>query len=269
MMIILVIACLVLGLIAVYFSQRASTQQYLTRSFHQPVERSAAGRNGGLVLAYHPQARKIGEAVLQAGGNAFDAFVATVAAENVLAEGASSLAGPLGVLLYHAQDNRVTYLDADFNDPLDPEGLWTRGDPRLGKTALVPGAPAGLEALATAYGRTDFAQLLQPSVELAENGFPVNKLMAGFIARHAKVLKKTQYGRRTFFARGEPLAAGDVLRQPELANFLRSLASDGAAYVYHGSWGDSFLSLIAEHGGRLTWRDLAEYGVKWCESTLR
>lgn len=265
LLLILVVTCLTLGLIALYFSQQAATQQQLTRSFHQPADRSAAGRNGGLVLAYHPQARQIGEAVLEAGGNAFDAFVATVAAENVLAEGASSLAGPLGVLLYRAQDNQVTYLDADFNDPLDPDGLWTSDDPRLGKTAVVPGAPAGLEALATAYGRTDFAQLLQPAIELAEHGFPINKLMAGFIARHAKALKKTRYGRQTFFARGEPLTAGDVLRQPELAHFLRGLAGEGAAHVYHGSWGESFLSLVAENGGRLTESDLAEYAVKWRE----
>lgn len=266
-MLIFVFAIVALGLIALYFFHLTGTQRQLTRSFYQQAERSAGGRSssGGAVIAYHPRAREIGEDVLHAGGNAFDAFVATVAAENVLAEGVSSLAGPLGVLIYRAQDDRVTYLDADFNDPLDPSGLWTTPDRKLGKSALVPGAPAGLEVLATTYGRTDFAELLRPAIELAENGFPVNRLMANFIARQAKVLKTTRYGRSTFFARGEPLAAGDIIRQPELADFLRGLADEGAAYVYRGGWGERFLSLIEEKGGRLTNKDLAQYSVKWCD----
>ena len=112
------------------------------------------------MIAYHPKAREIGENVLASGGNAFDAFVATVVAENVLAEGASSLAGPLGVLVYRVGDKKLSYLDADFNDPLESAGRWTADDPKPGKTALVPGAPAGLEALANEYGSIPFAKLL-------------------------------------------------------------------------------------------------------------
>lgn len=238
-------------------------RQQLAHAFPQPAEQSIIGQ-GSSVIAYHPEAREIGEAILRAGGNAFDAFVATVAAENVLAEGASSLAGPLGVLIYRAEDNQVTYLDADFNDPLDPAALWKINDRKLGKSALVPGAPAGLEAVAKKYGRFAFSELLQPAIALAENGFAVNRLMAGFIAHHSKVLKTTKYGRRTFFPKGKPLAAGEILRQPELANFLRRLAEEGSAYVYRGDWGERFLSIVEEKGGRLTDKDLAQYEVNWC-----
>src|SRR5690349_19609779 len=79
-----------------------------TPGFAQPAE-SPTLRQGGHVVCYHPQASAIGEAILAAGGNAFDAFVATTAAENVLSEGASSLAGALGVLVYHARERLVTY----------------------------------------------------------------------------------------------------------------------------------------------------------------
>src|SRR5262245_25734965 len=83
----------------------------VTRRFEQAAEPSFR-RAGGKVVTYHPKAREIGEYILAVGGNAFDAFVATTVAENVLAEGASSLAGPLGVLIYHAEDGLVSYLDA-------------------------------------------------------------------------------------------------------------------------------------------------------------
>src|SRR5262245_4202148 len=89
------------------------------RAFEQPVEKINS-RGNGIVLAYHPEVREIGMRVLENGGNAVDAFVAAVAAQNVIAEGASTLAGPLGVLVYTAADNRVRYLDGDFQDPFDP-----------------------------------------------------------------------------------------------------------------------------------------------------
>src|SRR5947208_1799267 len=72
------------------------------RAFHQPADEPTS-RRGSIVAAFHPQLTEIGYAILDSGGNAFDAFVAVAAAQNVLAEGASSLAGPLGVLGYSAE----------------------------------------------------------------------------------------------------------------------------------------------------------------------
>lgn len=239
------------------------TRKQITRAFPQPAEPSIV-RKGGSVITHQPQAREIGESILRAGGNAFDAFVATAVAVNVLAEGTSSLAGPMGVLSYHAADGEIMYLDADFNDPLDPGGCDTMDHRKPGKGILVPGAPAGLEALAIRYGRLPFSELLQPSIALAENGFPVSRIMAGFIAKYAKLLKKTEYGRNTFFQGDKPLKAGAIIRQPEVAEFLRKLAKEGSAYVYTGDWGERFLSIVSANGGCLTAADLSNYSAKWC-----
>src|SRR4051794_7154193 len=111
------------------------------RSFGQPPEEPAE-RDGAIVVAFHPQVQDIGHAILDAGGNAFDAFVAVAAAENVIAEGASTLAGPLGVLGYVSAQEKHFYLDADFNDPLDPDWHWRARMPHDGRAVLVPGAPA-------------------------------------------------------------------------------------------------------------------------------
>ena len=232
------------------------------RSFFQPAEKPIIRRDS-IVVAYHPQLRELGHAILDADGNAFDAFVAVTAAQNVIAEGASSLAGPLGVLTYRAQDGKISYLDADFNDPLAPEGRWTADDPQPGKAALVPGAPAGLEALAKEYGNLKFSKLLEPSIELARNGFPVTEIMATLIASQAEPLKATDYGLNTYFRDGEPLKAGDTLRLPEVANFLTGLAQQGSAYVYGGDWGTQFLEFVQSKGGLLSAEDLLSYQVKW------
>src|SRR5258705_13644609 len=92
----------------------------LRRLFASPEFHQSSGallhRQRSIVIAYHPRLCEIGEAILDDGGNAFDAFVAVTAAQNVMAEGASSLAGPLSVLLYDRSSGRVRYLDADSND---------------------------------------------------------------------------------------------------------------------------------------------------------
>jgi gamma-glutamyltranspeptidase/glutathione hydrolase len=214
-------------------------------------------------VAYHPIAREVGEKILQEGGNAFDAFVAVTAAENVLAEGASSLAGPLAVMIYSAKDGEVTYLDADFNDPLDPKGRWTAEDPKRGKTALVPGAPAGLEALAVKYGTMPFSKLLEPAITLAEEGFPVNILMESLITLRESTLKQSEYGRLTYFRDGKPLSAGDTIRLWEMAAFLRTLAAEGPDHVYRGEWGKQFIKVVRAGGGLLTTDDLNSYTVNW------
>ncbi|MEA2987666.1 MAG: gamma-glutamyltranspeptidase / glutathione hydrolase [Alphaproteobacteria bacterium] len=232
-------------------------------SFAQAGE-SPTQRRGGHVVCYHPQARDIGEAILAAGGNAFDAFVATTAAENVLSEGATSLAGSLGVVIYRARDGLISYLDATHDDPLDSAALWTAQDPAAGKAALVPGAPAGLAALARSHGRLSLEAALAPAIALAEEGFPVCRLMAATIAHRARILRRTDYGRQTYLPDGKPMRPGDTLRLPRMAAWLRGFAERGSSYVYHGGFGRQFIATVRAEGGRLTERDLAAYRERWC-----
>jgi gamma-glutamyltranspeptidase / glutathione hydrolase len=217
-----------------------------------------------IVVAHHPRLRALGQSILDGGGNAFDAFVAVAAAQNVMAEGASSLAGPLGVLTYVRSSDTVRYLDADFNDPLDPAWKWKSRMPRDGRAVLVPGAPDGLDALATTYGTRPLSDLLAPAIELAADGFPVSRLLATFVKWRAGILKRTEYGRTTFFRPdGKLLQVGDILRQPEVAAFLTSFAREGREYVYAGPWGRRFIDLVQERKGVLSSRDLNHYRSRW------
>jgi gamma-glutamyltranspeptidase / glutathione hydrolase len=214
------------------------------------------------VVTHHVEATQAGLAVLRAGGNAFDAFIAATMAEYVVAEGATSLAGPLGVLVYDAKQRNVQYLDAEFNEVRQRRGRWKPGD-EIGKAILVPGAPAGLDALSRRYGRLTFAECLAPAIRLAREGFPLNDLYYYHIELRTATLRSTDYGRRTFFRKGLSLEPGDILRQPELATLLKNLAKRGTSYMYDGPWAARFVKAARSVGGLIAMTDMESYRAVW------
>ena len=226
-----------------------------------PDRGEVAVSDGPMVIAYHPSARQAGEGVLAAGGNACDAFVAAVVAENVVAEGASSLAGSLSALVHVAAEGRTLYLDGGFNDPVDRAAAWSPGR-GTGRAVLVPGAPAALAALHGRFGRLPWARLLEPGIALAEEGFAPTRLMSAVAALRTRELRRSDYGRATYRPDdGLP----PRMHLPHVAAFLRRLAEDGPDHVYRGAWGKAFLRTVAAAGGRLTARDLSVYEARWDE----
>jgi gamma-glutamyltranspeptidase / glutathione hydrolase len=238
--------------------------QILALAF-QPAPAVRLTGQGSLVVAYHPLAREAGERMLRQGGNAFDAFVSATLAECVLAEGASSLAGSLGALLYDVQTHRTWYLDADFNDPIEPKAKWDASKPSAGRAVLVPGTPAGLEAISKRFGKLGFMRATIPAFELAKNGFAVNPLYSTFIAWRADVLKRSEYGSQTFLPNNRALQTHDRLVQPEVAELLARLGEHGSAWMYSGDWGRQFLETVRNNGGALTASDLMGYRPIWSE----
>lgn len=219
----------------------------------------------GIVATYHRLATEAGIRILNSGGNAFDAFVAATLAEYVVAEGGTSLAGPLGVLVYEAKGKTVEYLDAEFNDVKDPRGRWTPGEGAAGKMVLAPGAVAGLEALSKRRGRLTFAQAIEPAARLARDGFPIDSAFRASLLGAADLLKADEYARRTFFPGGRVLGAGEVLKQPEVARFLEQLSRQGSAYMYRGDWAKKCVQAVRAAGGLMTLEDLASYQPAWHE----
>ena len=214
-----------------------------------------------VVVSYHPLATHIGEQILDEGGNAFDAFVATTAAQYVLSEGVTSLGGPLGALLFDAKSKSAFYMDAEFNDPLNIEPV----SQQPGDAALVPGAIAGLEAISVSYGKLPFKKVLEPAIKLAQDGFVLNRIFASVLANpvYQSILKRSDYGADTFYQSGKPLREGDTLKLPVLANFLQKISNEGSAYAYKGEWAKKFVKAVASQGGHLTLKDLSDYKVIW------
>lgn len=212
-----------------------------------------------LVVSRYAEPQEVGYRILNSGGNAIDAFVAVTLAENVVAPGTVTLAGLLETLIYLADTNVVRFMDAGFNSVLDPNGAYSQKVPVLGKTVAVPGLISGLEAILTRYGRMSFAEVLQPAIELARDGFEISEKYSLYIEYYAQKLQRTEYGRRTFFPDGTALQPGETLRQPELAEFLSNLAEQGSAYMYSGEWAEQCVETVQREGGLMTTEDLASY----------
>lgn len=225
------------------------------------AEAHAAVRS--IVLSYNELAREAGQEVLDAGGNAFDAFIAATMVEYVVAEGGTSLAGPLGALVFDAATGRTHYLDGAWNTPLDPRGEWTPENPEPGRGVLIGGAPAALEALSKRFGRVPFSGLLEPAIYVASNGFEVSEQYAWCVRWRKKFLLRSEDGRQTFFPNGKALKAGAVLKQPSVADLLRGLAEHGANYMYHGPWAAEFEQTVQANGGFASRTDLASYRARW------
>lgn len=226
---------------------------------------SSPGLNAPLVVSYHVQGEEAGLRILNAGGSAFDAFVATVVAENVVSCGYVTLAGLLSAVTYHADTNEVKHLDAGYNSVLNPDGAYDSYRPVKGKLVVVPGLMAGLDSMLSRYGRLSWAEVLQPAIEIARDGFVLDWYWAYFIEYYKEELQDTEYGKKTFFPNGVALKEGDILKQPELAQFLVNIAEHGTAYMYTGQWAAQCVETVHSSGGLMTMEDLAAYEPTWGE----
>jgi len=230
-----------------------------------------AGRDqlppAAFVAAYNALAREAAASVLEEGGSAADAFIAATLVEYVIASsGVTTLAGPLGVMVYDPAEGEVLSLEANMTAPSSAEGLYDPSAPTRGDTAMVPGAPRALEALSLRYGKLPWARLVAPAQRVAAEGFEVDAAYAYGIEASRTILERSAYGRRTFFDEaGEPLGVGAVLRQPELARFLGRFAEEGAAAFYEGPFAAEYAQVVAEAGGAVTRADLAAYEVRFEE----
>jgi len=216
-----------------------------------------------LVVSYHDAGREAGYKILNSGGNAFDAYVAVTMVENVVSAGYVTPAGLLSTLIYRGETGEFLYLDGGYNTVSDPQGIYDPKTPAVGNTVAVPGLVAGLAAVSKRFGRLSFAEVLQPAIKIAKEGFVLHERDAAYIEQAAKKLQGTEYGRRTFFPRGKMLCAGDTLELPELAEFLSKLAEQGAAYMYSGQWAEKCVELVCREGGRMTLNDLSTYRPTW------
>ena len=216
-----------------------------------------------LVATYHKESTTAGVELLEAGGNAFDAFVAATFVEYVVSAGNTSAAGPLGALVHVAADGTDLYLDGGLDEVLDKDGIWSADDGNAGKAFNVPGAVAALAELSRRYGTLGLARALEPAIRTARDGFVVDAFFAGSVKLDREVLERSVYGKKTYLPGGEPVKAGSTLRLPELAAFLEGLAKQGAAHMYSGTWATEAVKVVGAAGGKLTLADLARYKPVW------
>lgn len=235
------------------------------------THRSPVVGTHGTVASSQPLATAAGLAVLQKGGNAVDAAVATAAALNVTEPGSTGLGGDAFCLIYNAESRQVYSLNASGRAPLalSLERLKKEGinslPARHPYNVTVPGACAGWCDAVSRYGRLDMAEVLAPAIKLAEEGFPVAPITAhGWQASARLVLSKSLNGLElTINGRGPQ--AGEIFRNPGLARTMRKIAEGGKQAFYQGDIAESIASIVQEAGGVLTVEDLAAHESTWVD----
>src|SRR6266478_964520 len=196
----------------------------------------------GMVATDEELASRAGVEILQRGGNAVDAAVATAFALAVVEPAAGNIGGG-GFMLVRMADGRTSFLDYREVAPgkatrdmyIKPDGKLDNEASVIGyKSVAVPGAVAGLELAQKTYGSMKLADVMAPAIRLAENGYPVSVKLAKEFKEERKHLQKFSVSSRIFLKNGEMYKPGETLRQRELAATLKRIAKNGAAEFYRG-----------------------------------
>jgi len=233
------------------------------------------GFRGGVVAVSHPLAAEAGAKMLRSGGNAIDAAAAIQFALNVVEPEFSGIGGGGFMMVHLAKGKGRTFIiegrekapaTADTTLFTNPDGT-NQGFTPASTSGQAVGVPGTLKVVATAvqrYGRKRLSEVIRPAIELAENGFPVNFVLAGDATSSRTNLYEAT--REVFRPGGVPVQEGQILKQPNLAKTLRLIAAKGQDVFYRGEIAAAIVA--AQQGtanggkpGLMTLKDLADYNI--------
>lgn len=239
------------------------------------IQQSAVYAQDFMVAAAHPAASEAGLAVLEAGGNAIDAMVAVQMMLNLVEPQSSGIGGGAFLVYFDAETGAVRTFDGRETAPkvagpnlflgLDGEPMEFFDAVVGGRSVGTPGTLKLMEATHALHGTMPFAELLQPAIDLAEEGFEVGPRLAGQLTGDgAARLQTFETARDYFFPGGTALQAGDMVRNPEFAETLRRVAEEGTDVFYGGEIGQAIVETVRTAPGRpglLSIEDLEAYEI--------
>jgi len=249
---------------------QAAPEYRLTNDVPGDWPKQAVRAPHGMVATDEELGSQAGVEILKRGGNAVDAAVATGFALAVVEPAAGNIGGG-GFMLVRLADGRTTFFDYREVAPgkatrdmyIGPDGKLDKVASVIGyKSFAVPGTVAGLELALKTYGKLKLAEVMQPAIHLAEDGFPVSEKLARQLEDQRAELQQFAVSRRIFLNDGKMFHAGDTFRQPELAATLKRIAKNGAAEFYSGETAKMIVGDTQSLGGLITMDDLAQYQPK-------
>src|SRR5262245_58670767 len=224
-------------------------QLQITTNWPNPA---VEGSKGMVAVTTEAFAARVGLEALRQGGSAADAALATALTQIALTAGSLiSYAGVLTMVYYDAASKKVYSLNAGYNtvleekEPLTIPGI---GMPS-GRTVLVPGFLDGVQAAHDRFGKLPFASLFGEAIEVADKGFNLYGSLGRRIDYQKSVLTRLPETKREFTREnGDLYKAGDLFRQPQLAETLRKVAAQGTDYIYQGEWAKRFVAAVQSEG---------------------
>jgi len=225
------------------------------------------------------QALNGGLEILRKGGNAMDAALSTSLSQIALAGGSwVSYAGLMNLVYYDVKTGKTYDMNASFNtiknenDPLSIKGsvnfdFTKKGLATDGRSVLVPGYMAGLEAAHKKFGNLSFSDIFEQAIAIAEKGFTWNYGLQYQFNYRKEILMRLPETKAVFTkSNGKLYSVGDTFIQPALAKTLPNIVKNGSKYMYTGEWAEKLVKTVQAEGGKITMDDLKDYKVTWTDA---
>lgn len=230
----------------------------------------------GLVVSDHELATKAGMDILNRGGNAVDAAVATAFALGVVDPASSGVGGGGFMVIYQVKDRKAHALDFRETAPeAARRELYMKGGKPVSSLSLtgplavaVPGQVAGLAEVLKRFGTLPLPVIMAPAIRYATEGFPVDSYFRYTIERQLAAMKSFSNLGRVFLVKDEPPPEGHIVRQPELGETLKAIAEQGAEVFYQGWIAQAIVETLKKEGGVITPEDLKNYKAVWREPLI-
>jgi gamma-glutamyltranspeptidase / glutathione hydrolase len=235
------------------------------------ARRSVVMARQGMVASSQPLAVEAGVSMLKKGGNAIDAAIATALTLGVVEPVSTGIGGDAFLLYHSAADSRIYGVNGSGRCPgrLTLEELQRRGIkgvPQIGLGSVtVPGAVDAFVEVQRRHGKLTFAEVLEPAIYYASEGFPVSEIIAGQWQGTVPLLSQFPPSARTYLIDGKAPQAGDVHRQPNLARTLKLLAGEGRDAFYEGEIARQIVQFSQENDGFFTREDFRTHTTEWVE----
>ncbi len=263
--------CAVLVLLTLCMIDPEALAQRQSSSPPPVVGRSKVATTYGIVAASQPLAARAGVQVLERGGNAIDAAIATNAVMGLVEPAMNGIGGDLFAIVYEARTGKLYGLNSGGWAPtgLTPAFLKSKGIDRMPSDGIysvtVPGAVAGWDAMRTRFGKLPMSDILAPAIFYADRGFPVTDVIANAWNGSYEELAAEPNAAKTYLVGGRAPRAGDLFKNPDLARSLRLISEKGAAGFYGGKTADAILAISRDEGGTMTADDLKQFVPEWVE----
>ncbi len=262
----LLIGAFLIYSLVIISNTQAQTANYLPVNAQQQTEKK---HSNVAVATAHPAATAAGLAILKQGGNAFDAAVAITAVLAVVEPYSSGLGGG-GFWLLHKNDGTEIMIDGREKAPLkahkdmylDDLGFVIPNASINGPLAAgIPGVPAAIDHISKKYGTMALTKTLQPAIKAAQEGFKVDKIFISLARFRKQALLDSKDAKKIFLNNNAVPKEGYVIKQPDLANTLQLMATQGRDGFYQGEVAQKMLQSVQANGGIWTQKDFNQYQI--------
>ena len=246
-----------------YSQDRVTRKNFATRS-------EVLGQNG-MVATSHPLATQIGIDILKSGGNAIDAAIAANAALGLMEPTSNGIGGDLFAIVWYEKEKKLYGLNASGRSPKNLKIEYFKSKnlksipPHGPLPVSVPGCVDGWFSLNKRFGKKQMKELLMPTIEYAENGFPVTEVVSYYMELASEKFINYPNFEDTYMINGKTPSKGEVFKNPDLANTLKIISSKGRDGFYNGSVANTISKFMAEQGGFLDKDDLNSHKSTWIE----